>query len=644
MIGKNEVGLLLKRLNSDDEHPDGISPAVAEVEWVMNRARKHANATVNRAELRSAVALWYPFVYNRRRVEDLPSSSQASTGRRRRAVAGMLGVHKHHVSTLMHKKFPRKADPENPARDYLYKLSEKDLGDLMSELVSTFIKREVVGKELIDYLASTADLQGAENFEPDDIKNALAMWLCTRDVQPIIDTAMIAYDESLTGPEQRRQVHDVLTELNDGIPVTWVETDWILESSDIDGNGTISRDEMKASVGWWFLHVARRQVKARKRWGVLMPWLCSASVCLVCAYLVAATSVRFTEEKTKVWLENTILAVLVKQLLIDPLKVLFCGSWLEPIAALFSLDLGLAEFDLSEAVGEVFEDMAEDGLDEAGTMMAVQSLTSNRDWEQDVEKTTEEIRKDTHTNVFLGGSRSAARMRKISQKNQVQSHALQAATEATRDSHRQLKRMQSQRAEMNAIYAEKIAQKRLDKGLNRGSFAARAEVDMIAVSQFMAAEQKTHQSEKMQVKDEIVALKREEEAMLHALKLQGLLDRAKAEGVDTEKLTQIQASGDAVILQIGAVVDATLAHAENDMHMDIPELKSELETLRIAKPETVENGGSISRREANDLRMLKGKLRRAEKKLDRVRGNLDEMQHESGNEKDLLKKATRERQ
>ena len=299
VIGKNEVGQLLKKLNSDSKHPDGIPPAVAEVEWVMAKAQASHGAGVDRGALRAAVALWYPFVYNRRRVEDLPSSAQAKAGRRRRAVAGMLGVHKHSVSVLLDKKYPRKPDPEYAGRDFCYKLTEKDLGVIMSELISTPLRHETVGQEIVEYIASTADLQGADNFEPEDIKNALAMWLCTRDVQPEIDEALQRYDEGKTGVEQRRQVHSILTELNDGIPTTWEEADWILESSDIDGNGTISRDEMRASVGWWFLHVARRRVLALKGWRMLVPWLCASLVCALCTYFVSALSVRFTEEKTQ---------------------------------------------------------------------------------------------------------------------------------------------------------------------------------------------------------------------------------------------------------------------------------------------------------------------------------------------------------
>ena len=516
MIGKDEVGLLLQRLNSDNEHPDGIPPAVAEVEWVMNKASASDTVSgVNRAELRSAVALWYPFVYNRRRVEDLPSSVQAKAGRRRRAANGMLGLHKHHVNTVLDSEYPPKVDPENPGQAGMYGLTvAKDLGDMMETLISSPVQREHVGKDDVEYMASTADLQGTETFEPDDVKNALAMWLATRAVQPDIDAALEPYEESNTGPEQRRQVHSILTELNDGIPLTWAETDWILESSDIDGNGTISRDEMRASVGWWFLHVSRRQVVTVSGWKALAPWMSSAVVGLACTYLVAATSVRFDEPKTQRWLENTILAVVFKQCIVDPLKVLFCGTLLEPVATLFSLDFGLGEFDLSEAVGEVLEDLGEDGVDDIGAQMAAQSLVGRDDWERDIGLTDKERKKAAHQNVFLGGSRSVAKMKGIAQNKRVKSHAVHAATEAARDSQRTLAKMQSQRAEMNAIYAEKVAQKRLDKGLNRGTFAARAEVDIIAVSQFMATEQENTKNEERTVKAEIKELDAQEAAEL----------------------------------------------------------------------------------------------------------------------------------
>lgn len=638
MIGKNEVGLLLKKLNSDPDHPEGISPAVAEVDWVMNRARgSNGDANVERSELRAAVALWYPFVYNRRRVEDLPSSMQKKVGRTRKAVAGMLGVHKHHVSTVLKRRYPSRQDPENPGRELPHKLTDVDLGDIASEMVSTHVRREKVGQDVIEYLASTADLQGADNFEPEDIHNALAMWLCTRDVQPLIDERMTQYNEMLTGSDQRQQVHTILTKLNDGIPVTWAETDWILESSDIDGNGTISRDEMRASVGWWFLHVARRKVQAERGWNAMIPWLCSAAIALICAYLVAATSVRFTEEKTQRWLSNTIIATIVKLGIIDPMKVLFCGTWLEPVAALFSLDVGLAEFDLSEAIGEAIEDMGEDGLDEVGIALAAQSL-QNDSWDADIDKTAEEKRKDMHQNVFLGGSRSVAKMRGIAQTHQVKSHALRTATEAARDSSNQLQRMQSQRAEMNAVYAEKVAQKRLKQGKNRGTFAARAETDMIAVSQYMAAEQTHMHEQQRMLQREIEDLAKQEEQMLGQLKFKAVLGRAKSEGVSKKKLQQVEGNGDATILQQSAVVDLILEHAEEEMRMDQGELVTDLEMMRVRTPDD----SQVTIRELNALRVLRDKKQRAEEKRDLLLSKRDVLDHEEGNERELLNRAKRE--
>jgi Ca2+-binding EF-hand superfamily protein len=535
IIGKNEVGLLLKRLNSDKHHPEGIAPSVAEVEWVMKKALGSGGA-IRRAELRAAVALWYPYVYNRRRVEDLPATVQSKAGRRRRALAGMLNVHKHHVSMVLASRYPSLPDPDNPARIMTYSLTMQDLRLTMSELISSVARREQVSEQELQFVASTADLQGAETFGPTDIQAALAMWLCTRDVQAELTAALQQYDETKTGLDQRQNVHTILTELNDGIPVTPAESNWILESSDIDGNGTISREELRGSLGWWFLHVSRgRTLKTKRGWAAALPWLMSAAIGLLCTYLVAATSVRFTEEKTQRWLENTILAVVFKQLIVDPLKVLFCGTLLEPVATLFSLDMGLGEIDLSEALGEAMEDMGEDASDSIGTMMVVQSLAGGRDWNRDAELTANQIRKDAHQNVFLAGSRSVAKMKSIGQAKQVRSHALQAATEAARDSQRTLQRMQSQRAEMNSVYAKKIAEKRLKKGLNRGTYAARAESDMVAVSQFMAAEQENVREEQREVLAEIKDLQAQEQTLLSApatsrQELQNIRDRlARAE-------------------------------------------------------------------------------------------------------------------
>ena len=630
MIGKNEVGWLLKKLNSDPDDPDGIPPVVAEVDWVMNRARStKGGSNIDRAQLRAAVALWYPCVYNRRRVEDLPSSVHSQAGRVRRAVAGMLGVHKHHVHTVLTRRYPVRYDPDNPSRVLQYKLTAQDLGRIMSDLISSPARREKVGQEVVDDLVAAADLQGVDNFEPEDVLNALAMWLCTREVQSHITSALEQYDETLTGSDQRHQVHRILTMLNDGIPTTWAETDWILESSDVDGNGTVGMDELRASVGWWFVHVDRRKVQAAKGWRALMPWLVSAMVALLCAYLVAATSVRFTEEKTQRWLQNTIVAVVFKQLMIDPLKTV--------VAALFSFDLGLTEFDSSEATSEFIEDLGEDSLDEVGIAIAAQSLQTDN---SAVEKSAERNRKEAHQNAFLTGLRSVAKMRSKVQSHQVKCQALAAATQAAHDSQKHLQRINSQRAEMNSVYAAKIAQKRLQQGMNRGDFAARAERDMAAITQFMAAEQASTDKEQRTLQHELTALSEEEQRVLGELKLYALIGRAKKEGVDEKRLQQIELSGEDNILQQSALVDLILEHAEKETGMDQADLELELQRMRIHTPDET----FVSIQELKRLRVLRDKKRHTEKKRQTMLDKRGGGDHELGNKRCLIERANQERE
>jgi hypothetical protein len=71
-----------------------------------------------------------------------------------------------------------------------------------------------------------------------------------------VDARMISGAHSVQGTLQRGQVHDFLTELNEGIKVSWDETDWAIETADVDGNGELDREELRAAVSWWYcLHV-----------------------------------------------------------------------------------------------------------------------------------------------------------------------------------------------------------------------------------------------------------------------------------------------------------------------------------------------------------------------------------------------------
>jgi hypothetical protein len=77
---------------------DGAAPVESEVEWVVQTARQRADGAIDRAELRRALAVWFPRVMIRRDIaETVKPASAFNAGARRRACALQLAVHQRWV-------------------------------------------------------------------------------------------------------------------------------------------------------------------------------------------------------------------------------------------------------------------------------------------------------------------------------------------------------------------------------------------------------------------------------------------------------------------------------------------------------------------------------------------------------------------
>lgn len=196
-VDRTDVAWLMKRLNKDHFSPEGIPAAPAEVDWVMDKAqRSSANtSTIERASLRAAIALWYLCAHSRRRIDDIASTPQSHAGRMRRALAATLELHSHRVSHLMHTMYPMaQCKDESGQVSLQQRLSKADLKIILCTLVekaacteSAVDRPEQVSVDLVECIMAMADLQGAEYFGQHEIEVALAVWLCTREIDADIN-------------------------------------------------------------------------------------------------------------------------------------------------------------------------------------------------------------------------------------------------------------------------------------------------------------------------------------------------------------------------------------------------------------------------------------------------------------------------
>eukprot|EP01051_Picozoa_sp_SAG22_P003613 SAG22_NODE_178_length_16142_cov_13.187995_14_plen_281_part_00 len=87
-----ELKLFLTALNDD------IPVTDKEAEWVMAQTDKDHSGGLDKTELRAAVALWYPTVYRRRKIEDLEQGKML-IGHKRKAIGAQVALHEREVES-----------------------------------------------------------------------------------------------------------------------------------------------------------------------------------------------------------------------------------------------------------------------------------------------------------------------------------------------------------------------------------------------------------------------------------------------------------------------------------------------------------------------------------------------------------------
>jgi Ca2+-binding EF-hand superfamily protein len=320
---------------------DGVSPTEIEMRWVVGLVGKAANIpSGNTAALalamplhavHTAVAAWYPAEGGGKQRRRAPMVDRAVAGITRRSIASQLEMHRHVTNSALFTWLRRnsKLPPdrlsttamgwqdktETITRDELHRFMQHDLNDGQS-----------VSAQELDYVMLLSDIYDPLQIWPLQIKDALAHWRTLRQQQHEIDAHFERYDRDGTGVLERNEVKCLLNDLNEGIPVSDQEVEWAIHSADMDNSGTLSRAELRAAISSWYLHVAKPRIRITTGACMLLPWLFASLIGCTCALLVALASVRFSPEVTQAWLSTTLLGLMWKMIVFDPIKALCCAT------------------------------------------------------------------------------------------------------------------------------------------------------------------------------------------------------------------------------------------------------------------------------------------------------------------------------
>ena len=86
-----------------------------------------------------------------------------------------------------------------------------------------------------------------------DMPMALATVLTLKKDQFKIHELFDKHDADASGCLPREELSPLLSEINDGVQPTDKDIDYILAKCDLDGNGRIERDQVKAAIECWYV-------------------------------------------------------------------------------------------------------------------------------------------------------------------------------------------------------------------------------------------------------------------------------------------------------------------------------------------------------------------------------------------------------
>lgn len=244
-----------------------------------------------------------------------------AAGARRRALAFQLQVHILWVETVIH-NMGFIGHGKRTAT-----LTRQQLHMLMIELLGGDHK---VPKTELDFVLRLADVNtvGVHNcIELADIIRPLAMWRGLQDESAFISKHFDAFDTNDSDTLDRAQLKAMLFQLNGLRQPDEVEIDWIMSyASDCNG---IDKATLRVASANWFYNVAPLQIKAKRGWAMLVPFIYCTVSCIAASVVVAATTILFSEEKTTEWLTAVGMSLIWRNFLIDPVKAAFFGRTFE---------------------------------------------------------------------------------------------------------------------------------------------------------------------------------------------------------------------------------------------------------------------------------------------------------------------------
>eukprot|EP00811_Abedinium_folium_P003745 NODE_13444_length_1165_cov_7.260116.p1 GENE.NODE_13444_length_1165_cov_7.260116~~NODE_13444_length_1165_cov_7.260116.p1 ORF type:complete len:209 (-),score=71.42 NODE_13444_length_1165_cov_7.260116:456-1082(-) len=144
------------------------------------------------------------------------------------------------------------------------KLERDQVGKLLTDIDTTTPKGTPPSDVELTFILKFADRQN-KTAAPDncidrnELRAAVLCWngYCKKRAE--MEEAVKKYDKSETGKLEAPELKELLKELNSGCEVTDDEVSWVLEQSDVNGDGGLSAPELMLAIAQWYSLVEEKR-------------------------------------------------------------------------------------------------------------------------------------------------------------------------------------------------------------------------------------------------------------------------------------------------------------------------------------------------------------------------------------------------
>ena len=143
------------------------------------------------------------------------------------------------------------------AQSLMKKYDVNESGDLdrsqLKQLMTDYNNKVEPNEEEVSFVLKMADARSTGSVsDENEIKEAVSAWKGLQRDMDLINARYEHYDNNQSGKLEKGQLKVLLQDLNEGIPPTKAEVEWVLAAADKSESGGVDHDELRAAIAIWY--------------------------------------------------------------------------------------------------------------------------------------------------------------------------------------------------------------------------------------------------------------------------------------------------------------------------------------------------------------------------------------------------------